>query len=137
MSQNHSKNIENPINKKVFTAVLPLLFHLVEVDGKVTKEETELIGKFIKDLPKEGISEEEVVDFMNNKNSILENNSTTYIENAFKILDKDEQLDCLKVLILASLIDQEFDISEADLLLDVSEAFGFELEKVLADVTKA
>ena len=59
-----------------------------------------------------------------------------YIENAIKVLDKEEQLECLKILILASLIDQEFDISEADILLEISEGFGLDLEKVLAEVTE-
>ena len=136
MSQKKSKKYEPHIKKKVFSALLPLLFHLIAADGKITEEETDLVVEFIKELPKEGFTLDELNNFLDKTESILEKPPSVYIENAIKVLDKEEQLECLKILILASLIDQEFDISEADVLLEVSEGFGLDLEKVLAEVTE-
>lgn len=116
---------------------MPLLFHLVTADGKITDEESDLLVEFVKELPKEGISQEEIKDFFDKTETILEKGPKVYIENAVKILEKDEKLECLEILILASLVDQDFDVAEADLLLEVSEAFGLDLNKVFDKVTEA
>jgi uncharacterized tellurite resistance protein B-like protein len=136
MSHKKTKKFENIIKKKIFSVVLPLLIHMIVADGKITDKETKLIIDFMNELPKEGFTLDELHDFLDKTESIIEKEPSVYIENALKLLDKDEQLECLKILITASIIDKKLDSSEAGILLDVSKAFGLDVKKLIIEMYK-
>jgi uncharacterized tellurite resistance protein B-like protein len=136
MSHKKTNKFENIIKKKIFSVVLPLLIHMIVADGKITDKETKFIIDFMNELPKEGFTLDELHDFLDKTESIIEKEPSVYIENALKLLDKDEQLECLKILITASIIDKKLDSSEAGILLDVSKAFGLDVKKLIIEMYK-
>ena len=134
MSKKKPKKLNKNLEKKIFDATFPLLIHLVAADGKLHDAEEEMLKEFALAIAEEGISPHEISAFLDRTDEIINNGTELYIENAKKLLTGEEKKETLEILILASLVDEDVDPSEAMLLQDVAEAFKLDLEKVIDEV---